>query len=173
MLGRIVARSHAIAVKAATTASAAAIHIRCRYASTTATDAKADADARPDANPSAVTRRARRPPSSRLRGLGAGWRALPARMWKRPGAAKQELRRLLSYHEVGVDERAADPAFCVDHVDPSGLRGEEFAMRLSRVQLDTPDTNGGRVLARWAANAPDSLAFRAVGAGFGLYNWFR
>ena len=35
------------------------------------------------------------------------------------------------------------------------------------MQLDAPNTNRGRVLARWAANAPDSFAFRAVGAGFG------
>ena len=53
--------SHAIAVNAATTASTAAFHITRRYASTTATDARADADVLPEANPSAAT--ATGPPS--------------------------------------------------------------------------------------------------------------
>jgi hypothetical protein len=48
MLGRIIAE-HAIAVNAATTASTAAVHIMRRYASTTATDARADADVLPNA----------------------------------------------------------------------------------------------------------------------------
>lgn len=59
MLGRIIA--DAIAVNAATTGSTAAVHITRRYASTTATDARADADVLPNANPSAAT--ATTPPS--------------------------------------------------------------------------------------------------------------
>ena len=60
MLGRIIAE-HAIAVNAVTTASTAAVYITRRYASTTATDARAGADVLSDANPSAAT--ATRPPS--------------------------------------------------------------------------------------------------------------
>ena len=53
--------SQVSAINAAATASAAAVHITRRYASTTATDATSEADMPPNANPSAAT--ATRPPS--------------------------------------------------------------------------------------------------------------
>lgn len=47
--------SQASAINAAATASAAAVHITRRYASTIATDATSEADVPPNANPSAAT----------------------------------------------------------------------------------------------------------------------